>query len=131
MRPNCPNCHSDLEVREYRYGLPEGTIDEGEFIVGGCSIWAGMPLFKCLRCHWISSDLVPAPENIECWYCGQSKGLRQVNFIVKGTRTFKRFVWDGVELKPDSAPIYKCNACGWRGKLYDPKSDQASDKLLP
>lgn len=115
--PICPNCHDSKHVREILYGEPAEPIDKSKYVIGGCLVWEGMPLYRCLNCHWLSSDLVPAPREIDCLYCGQSDGLRQINFIITGANEYNRFVWEGIELTPDSHPIYRCQKCGWSGSL--------------
>ena len=115
MLPSCPNCLDSSSVREILYGLPEEPVDESKYSIGGCLVWEGMPLFRCSKCNWISSDLAPAPREVECWYCGQVEGLRQINFKLVGTKDYGRFVWDGGSLELDPNPIYKCSLCGWSG----------------
>ena len=115
--PSCPNCLDTQHVREILYGLPVEPVDKSKYVIGGCHIWEGMPLYRCLRCNWESDELVPAPKGIECWYCGQSEGLKQINFIITGASEYNRFVWEGIELIPDPYPIYRCQKCGWSGRL--------------
>ena len=119
MSESCPTCDSETGLREILYGLPAEPVDESKYVIGGCCVWEGMPLYKCIECNWESTDFPNAPENKECWYCGQSKGLRQINFRIQGTSDYNRFVWEGGDLVPDPNPIYRCELCGWRGSLNE------------
>ena len=117
MNQNCPSCKSGTGLREILYGEPAHPVDESKYVTGGCCVWEGMPLYKCIECNWESSDLPKAPKDKGCWYCGQSEGLRQINFQIQGTKDYNRFIWEGVDLIPDPFPIYRCDRCGWSGSL--------------
>jgi hypothetical protein len=49
---NCPDCKSNSSLKEVLYGLPDGPIDEGKFVIGGCCISDRDPEVVCTSCGW-------------------------------------------------------------------------------
>jgi hypothetical protein len=49
---SCPQCYSEVGLREISYGLPDGPLDENKYAIGGCCISDNDPTVKCIECGW-------------------------------------------------------------------------------
>ena len=51
----CPQCKGEDSVREIFWGMPDGPVDEGKYVLGGCCISPdGIdPTHECIECGWL------------------------------------------------------------------------------
>ena len=46
----CPSCYEIDSIRTILYGMPSAPIDESKYVLGGCVISFGDPLYHCINC---------------------------------------------------------------------------------
>lgn len=49
---SCPECHSVSGLREVIYGMPDSSLDESKYVVGGCCVSERDPSMICNVCGW-------------------------------------------------------------------------------
>ena len=55
MRKSCPSCLSKSGVRKILYGMPDRTVDERKYALGGCCVSDKDPTLKCIECGWLGA----------------------------------------------------------------------------
>ena len=58
---SCPTCNSSNGLREIIYGMPDGSVDEDRYAIGGCCVSDDDTTLKCIECGWKGENVNTAP----------------------------------------------------------------------